>query len=131
MHFNDLEKYIFILFVVRAPMFRAMFNTEMLESKTGRVKTPQISKAAMEVLLYFIYTGKLHLNWRNWKGVASEVLSGAKQYGLEGLVNYYDKLLITLCSDTDLESLLEIAKLYELKQATQDLENWKRGIIVT
>lgn len=111
-------------------MFRAMFNTDMLESKTGRVKTPEISSGAMRIILHFIYTGKLHLNWRTWRGVVNEVLSGAKQYGLEGLVKYYDKLLVTLCNDTDVESLLEIARLYELKGAIKDLENWKKGKIM-
>lgn len=130
-HLEFSKTKLFILYLVRAPMFRAMFNTDMLEAKTGRVTTPQLSSASMRIILHFIYTGKLHLNWRNWRAVVNEVLSGAKQYGLEGLLNYYDKLLITLCTDTDVECLLEIAKLYELKQATQDLKNWKKGIIVT
>lgn len=126
-----IEIFQFILHLVRAPMFRVMFNTDMLEAKTSRVTTPQMSSPAMRIILHFIYTGKLHLNWRNWRRVVNEVLSGAKQYGLEGLLNFYDKLLITLCTDTDVDCLLEIAQLYELKQATEDLKNWKKGIIVT
>ncbi|MEJ1288601.1 hypothetical protein NN561_019634 [Cricetulus griseus] len=69
------------ILAARSPVFRAMFEHDMEESRTNRVEIldlePQVFKAMME----FIYTGKapdLH-------SMADAVLAAADKYGLERL----------------------------------------------
>lgn len=93
--------------------------------------TPTISSGAMRILLHFIYTGKLHDDWRIWMSSVNEVLDGANKYELDGLREYYDRLLITVCSYMDTDDLLATAKFYGLKQAEEDIMRFQEARLET
>lgn len=110
-----------LILQARVPMFRAMFETDMQEKRSGVVETPEIGSHAMEVILHYIYTGKLHPNWSKNVEEVSELLRAAEQYECDGLVQYCNHLLITLCTEQNAKHLLEIAKLHELNHAEEDI----------
>lgn len=108
-----------LILSVRVPMFHAMFETDMQEKSSGVVETPEIGSRAMNIILHYIYTGKLHPDWKD--ADMRELLNGADQYGLDGLIQYCNHLLITLCNDQNAKYLLEVAKLHELNHAEEDI----------
>lgn len=111
-----------LILSARVPMFRAMFETDMAEKSSGVVETPEIGSDAMNIILHYIYTGKLHENWKS--ADMTELLNGADQYGLDGLIQYCNHLLITLANDQNAKYLLEVAKLHELNHAEEDLSKY-------
>ena len=54
----EFSVYKFVL-AARSPVFRAMFESNMIESRTGRVQIVDSSPETFEQFLYFIYTGHL------------------------------------------------------------------------
>ncbi|XP_035294235.1 speckle-type POZ protein-like isoform X1, partial [Cricetulus griseus] len=100
------------ILAARSPVFRAMFENDMEESRKNRVEIldlePQVFKAMME----FIYTGKapdLH-------SMANAVLAAADKYGLERL-----KVLCedALCRDLSVENAAHTLFLADLHGAGQ------------
>ncbi|CAL8113358.1 unnamed protein product [Orchesella dallaii] len=107
-----------ILLTARSPVFKAMFETDMQEGLSGFVDVGDISSKSMSVLFHYMYTGQLH---EDWKDVPDEVIYGAEKYGLEGLLEYCDKMLGTICNQDNTENLLKVAQLYSLKTAESEI----------
>ena len=61
------------LFLARSPVFRAMFEHEMEESKFNRVEISDISPEVFKEMLNFLYTGKSP----NLSEMAAELLAAA------------------------------------------------------
>ena len=68
------------IFSARSPVFAAMFSTDMIESKTGRVEIHDASAHLFKHFLKFIYTGQLDISARNF-----ELLALADKYEIETL----------------------------------------------
>nr|ACH91369.1 TDPOZ-T2 [Rattus norvegicus] len=66
-----------------SPVFRAMFEHEMLESLTNRIEIHDIHLQVFKEMMAFIYTGKApHLHSRS---MATGLLAAADKYDLQGL----------------------------------------------
>jgi len=111
-----------ILLMARSPVFKAMFGTDMKEGLSGFVNAGDMSSKGMSVVLHYIYTGQLH---EDWEEVAAEVIYGAEKYGLKGLLEYCDKMLVTICNEDNSERLCKLAQLYSLKNAESEINNLK------
>ena len=61
----------------RSPVFRAMFDHDMLESCQRRVDIPDISVDVMKDLIRFIYAGTAP----NLQSLAAELLAAADKVG--------------------------------------------------
>ncbi|XP_040597055.1 speckle-type POZ protein-like [Mesocricetus auratus] len=69
------------ILAARSPVFRAMFEHDMEESRTNRVEIHDLDPRGFKAMVGFIYTGKapdLH-------NMADSVLAAADKYGLERL----------------------------------------------
>ncbi|XP_032752673.1 TD and POZ domain-containing protein 5-like [Rattus rattus] len=71
------------ILAARSPVFRAMFENEMLESLTDRIEIHDIHLQVFKEMMAFIYTGKApHLHSYS---MATGLLAAADKYALQGL----------------------------------------------
>ncbi|XP_038959269.1 TD and POZ domain-containing protein 2-like [Rattus norvegicus] len=71
------------ILAARSPVFRAMFEHEMLESLTNRVEIHDIHLQVFKEMMAFIYTGKApHLHSHS---MATDLLAAAEMYDLQDL----------------------------------------------
>ena len=96
----------------RSPVFNAMFETEMLESRENLIRIEDFSKEVVEELLKFIYSGKVS----NLAKVAKDLLSAADKYELPQLSELCEQFLM---SDLSVESAPEILVLSHLHKAVK------------
>ena len=82
----------------RSPVFAAMFTSDMLESKTGRVEIKDVDVNLFKHFLKFIYTGKLETSARNL-----DLLALADKYEIETL----RELCQTATKEVDIQEILE------------------------
>ncbi|XP_036032592.1 LOW QUALITY PROTEIN: speckle-type POZ protein-like [Onychomys torridus] len=69
------------ILAARSPVFRAMFQHDMEESRKNRFEIPDLEPQVFKAMMDFIYTGKApHLD-----SMADVVLAAADKYGLERL----------------------------------------------
>nr|CAB3266537.1 speckle-type POZ protein B [Phallusia mammillata] len=96
----------------RSPVFRAMFEHEMEESKLNRVEIPDISHEVFKEMLSFLYTGTSP----NLDEMAADLLAAADKYALERLKVMCEE---SLCSNLSVENVAEILILADLHNASQ------------
>lgn len=96
---------------------------DMEESKTGVIKIPDVGSQAMDVLLHHIYTGRVDPSCNQ---IIEEVIYAAGKYNLPELLEYCDKIMITICDNENAMSLLSLAKMHDLKNAIRDVSNYIR-----
>ena len=82
----------------RSPVFAAMFTSDMLESKTGRVEIKNVDVNLFKHFLKFIYTGKLETSARNL-----DLLALADKYEIETL----RELCQTATKEVDIQEIIE------------------------
>uniref|UniRef100_F6UG35 BTB domain-containing protein n=1 Tax=Ciona intestinalis TaxID=7719 RepID=F6UG35_CIOIN len=96
----------------RSPVFRAMFEHEMEESKFNRVEISDIPHQVFKEMLNFLYTGKAS----KLDVMASQLLAAADKYALERLKVMCEE---SLCSNLSVENVAEILILADLHNACQ------------
>lgn len=104
----------------RSPVFRAMFKSQMRESHTGIVNMDDLSAQTIQVLLHFIYTGMLHELWCH-EDVITEFVYAAEKYELTELLEFYDRVLGSLCTIKTAGRLLIVTGRLNLKNAEQQI----------
>ncbi|XP_038196012.1 speckle-type POZ protein-like [Arvicola amphibius] len=100
------------ILAARSPVFRAMFEADMKESKTNRVEIHDLEPQVFKTMMGFIYTGKapdLH-------SMADAVLAAADKYGLERLKVMCER---ALCMDLSVENAAHTLFLADLHSAVQ------------
>ncbi|XP_035294812.1 speckle-type POZ protein-like [Cricetulus griseus] len=100
------------ILAARSPVFRAMFEKDMEESRKNRVEILDLELQVFKTMMEFIYTGKapdLH-------SMADAVLAAADKYGLEHL-----KVMCgdVLCRDLSVENAAHTLILADLHSAEQ------------
>lgn len=75
----------------RSPVFKAMFEHEMLENKRSRVDIEDVGYDVMKELLKYLYTAKLTGNLG--LNMMAELLVAAEKYNVEGLKTRCEKIL--------------------------------------
>ena len=90
-----------VILAVQSPVFRAMFGSEMVESKSNRVEIHDIDQESMEEMLTFIYTWKAP----NVGQMASKLLVPADKYQLDHLKLMCEEVL---CRDVKVENVVDV-----------------------
>eukprot|EP00058_Branchiostoma_floridae_P020752 XP_002606242.1 hypothetical protein BRAFLDRAFT_84017 [Branchiostoma floridae] len=91
------------ILAARSPVFNAMFEHEMEESKKGRVEITDVDADVFKEMLRFVYTGKAP----NLEKMADDLLAAADKYALERLkVMCEDALCSTLTIDSVADTLI-------------------------
>ena len=101
-----------VILAVQSPVFRAMFESEMMESKSNRVEIDDIDQESMEEMLTFIYTGKAP----NVGQMASKLLLPADKYQLDHLKVMCEEVL---CRDVKVENVVDVLVLADKYSANQ------------
>uniref|UniRef100_H2Z147 BTB domain-containing protein n=1 Tax=Ciona savignyi TaxID=51511 RepID=H2Z147_CIOSA len=96
----------------RSPVFRAMFEHEMEESKLNRVEISDIPHPVFKEMLSFLYTGQAS----KLDVMASQLLAAADKYALERLKVMCEE---SLCSNLSVENVAETLILADLHNACQ------------
>ncbi|XP_040597274.1 speckle-type POZ protein-like [Mesocricetus auratus] len=100
------------ILAARSPVFRAMFEHDMEESRTNHVDIHDLEPGAFKAMMGFIYTGKapdLH-------NMADSVLAAADKYGLERLKVICEH---ALCKELTVENAAHTLFLADLHSARQ------------
>ncbi|XP_025944867.1 speckle-type POZ protein-like isoform X6 [Apteryx rowi] len=98
--------------MARSPVFNAMFEHEMEESKKNRVEINDVDPEVFKEMMRFIYTGKAP----NLEKMADNLLAAADKYALERLKVMCEE---ALCSNLSVENVADILILADLHSAEQ------------
>lgn len=85
------------ILAARSPVFNAMFEHEMTESRKGRVEISDIDPDVFSEMLKFIYTG----NTPQIQGMAEDLLAAADKVSLWGKKNWKLSQQDWVCNGTD------------------------------
>eukprot|EP00731_Ephydatia_muelleri_P032792 Em0024g336a len=96
----------------RSPVFSAMFEHEMEESRKNRVEISDLDQEVMQEMLAYIYTGKAP----NLKKMADSFLSVADKYALDRIKVMCEE---ALCANLNIENVSDTLVLADLHSATQ------------
>uniref|UniRef100_A0A8C2KH68 Speckle type BTB/POZ protein n=1 Tax=Cyprinus carpio TaxID=7962 RepID=A0A8C2KH68_CYPCA len=96
----------------RSPVFSAMFEHEMEESKKNRVEINDVEAEVFKEMMFFIYTGKAP----KLDKMADDLLAAADKYALERLKVMCED---ALCTSLSVENAAEILILADLHSADQ------------
>ncbi|XP_031232021.1 TD and POZ domain-containing protein 1-like [Mastomys coucha] len=98
------------ILAARSPVFKAMFEHEMEQSLTNRIKILDLDPQVFKEMMGFIYTGKApHLDSHS---MATGVLAAADKYGLEGLKALCED---ALCRNLSVENAAQTLILADLQ----------------
>ncbi|KAM9472415.1 speckle-type POZ protein isoform 1-T2 [Salvelinus alpinus] len=100
------------ILAARSPVFSAMFEHEMEESKKNRVEINDVEPEVFKEMMCFIYTGKAP----NLDKMADDLLAAADKYALERLKVMCED---ALCTSLSVENTAEILILADLHSADQ------------
>lgn len=96
----------------RSPVFNAMFEHEMEESKKNRVEINDVDPDVFKEMMRFVYTGKAP----NLDKMADNLLAAADKYALERLKVMCEE---ALCSNLSVENVADTLVLADLHSAEQ------------
>ncbi|XP_059109542.1 speckle-type POZ protein-like [Peromyscus eremicus] len=100
------------ILAARSPVFRAMFQHDMEESRKNRVEIPDLEPQVFKAMMGFIYTGKAP----DLDSMADAVLAAADKYGLERLKVMCED---ALCRDLSVENAAHTLFLADLHSSGQ------------
>lgn len=100
------------ILAARSPVFNAMFEHEMEESKKNRVEINDVDPEVFKEMMRFIYTGKAP----NLGKMANSLLAAADKYALERLKGMCEEFL---CSNLSVENVADTLVLADLHSAEQ------------
>ena len=106
----------------RSPVFSAMIQADMIESRSQKVIIRDIEKSVFYEMLRFIYTGKVS-SGESFKNQAREVLIAADKYQLDLLKNLCEAQLVSTLDGSNCVDLLLLGDLHQaanLKMAALD-----------
>jgi len=100
-----------VILSARSPVFRRMFQAEMVEKKTEKVDIIGLSPPVVEEMLSFIYTGKTS---KQLDELAVDLLAAAEQYQL-GMLKL--KCEESLCKSLSIKNCLNYLVIGDMYQA--------------
>ncbi|XP_031661770.1 speckle-type POZ protein-like A isoform X1 [Oncorhynchus kisutch] len=100
------------ILAARSPVFNAMFEHEMEESKKNRVDISDVEPDVFKEMMGFIYTGKAP----NLEKMADNLLAAADKYALERLKVMCEEALCTSLSVENVADTLILADLHSAEQ---------------
>ncbi|KAG8432286.1 hypothetical protein GDO86_016795 [Hymenochirus boettgeri] len=100
------------ILAARSPVFSAMFEHPMQESRKNRVYIHDVDPDVFKEMMRFIYTGKVsHLD-----NIADKLLAAADKYALERLKVMCEE---SLCNNLTVENVADVLILADLHSAEQ------------
>ena len=109
---------------VRSPVFKAMFCSNMSESKTKTISIDDISPAAIKKMLQYIYSGKVALDEQAEQ--TRELLVAANKYELTNLKKVCEN---KLSEELELKNSIENLIFGEMYGATELMKNAMQLIV--
>lgn len=100
------------ILAARSPVFGAMFEHEMEESRKGRVEISDIDPDVFHEMLKFVYTGSTP----QLQGMADDLLAAADKYDLDRLKVMCEE---ALCSNLTVDNVCDVLILADMHSATQ------------
>ncbi|XP_063089716.1 speckle-type POZ protein-like [Cavia porcellus] len=100
------------ILAARSPVFKAMFQHEMQESKNNRVEISDMEPEVFKEIMFFMYTGKAPDLGR----MAPDLLAAADRYGLGCLKLMCEK---HLCCNLSVKNVIKILILADFHSAHQ------------
>jgi len=101
-----------IILASRSPVFKKMFESDMLEKRTRSVDIKNMTPEVLESLLEYIYTcrpsRKIHM-------IAKELLAASDQYQIDKLKELCE---LHLCSNTDVGNCIELLVIGDMYRAS-------------
>uniref|UniRef100_A0A667Z2V9 Speckle type BTB/POZ protein like a n=1 Tax=Myripristis murdjan TaxID=586833 RepID=A0A667Z2V9_9TELE len=110
--FCEVIRDICLISISRSPVFNAMFEHEMEESKKNRVDISDVDPDVFKEMMGFIYTGKAP----NLEKMADNLLAAADKYALERLKVMCEE---ALCNSLSVENVADTLILADLHSAEQ------------
>ena len=112
--------------MARSPVFSAMFDNQMLESQTNIVNIKDFDDSVFEILLKFLYTGKVaQLN----RDRCPQLLMAADKYQLNDLKTICGQYLYSnLNNDNAIQALVLADALNDHKLKSRSLDYIKNNI---
>lgn len=101
-----------VILAVHSPVFRAMFQHDMKESRNNHVKITDINEEGLYEMLSYMYTGKIN----NLEKMAPHLLCVAEKYAMDGLKIICEKSLFRSLS---FENVVDIFILSDKFNATE------------
>ncbi|XP_010469761.1 PREDICTED: BTB/POZ domain-containing protein At4g08455-like [Camelina sativa] len=80
--------------VSRSPVFKAMLENEMEESRSGTIKISDVSYDALRTFVYYLYTAEACLD----EQMACDLLVMSEKYQVKHLKSYCERFLVTKLS---------------------------------
>ncbi|KAJ8680723.1 hypothetical protein QAD02_016510 [Eretmocerus hayati] len=99
-------------------VFKAMFSTDMVESRKDLVRINDFEPHIVQEMLYYMYT----TNVQNMSQNVYELFKIAHQYDIPGLCKKCEGYLESNISDSTLIDTLKIAKRYSLENLQKNVE---------
>ncbi|XP_028713275.1 speckle-type POZ protein-like [Peromyscus leucopus] len=100
------------ILAARSPVFRAMFQHDMEESRKNRIEIPDLEPQVFKAMMNFIYTGTAP----DLDSMADSVMAAADKYGLEHLKVMCED---ALCRDLNVENTAHTLYLADLHSSEQ------------
>lgn len=91
MCYGDAQLFSFWLQVSRSPVFKAMLENEMEESRSGTIKISDVSYDALRSFVNYLYTAEACLD----EQMACDLLVLAEKYEVKHLKAYCEKFLVS------------------------------------
>ncbi|KAK7302048.1 hypothetical protein RJT34_12927 [Clitoria ternatea] len=100
------------ILVTRSPVFKAMLESDMLESRSGKIKIADVSCEVLRAFVNFLYTAEACLNDK----MAGSLLALGEKYQVKHLKAYCEKFLISKLNWDKSLKFFTFASKYNCKQ---------------
>ena len=105
-----------------SPVFAAMFQHNMQESKTGEVFIQDIEKDSIFCqLLHFVYSGRISDPLT--ESTAQQLLAAADRYDIQDLKAECAKFLLVYVNETNASKMFELADAFHVKNLKEECEH--------
>lgn len=105
----------------RSSVFKTMLDTQMQERTNGVLIIRDLSIESVQIMLKYIYTGKLDQGWKN---LPEEMVRAADKYDLPILLDFLDRRLHSVCTVANALKLRRLAKLHQLDTAVKNINTF-------
>ena len=105
-----------LILAARSPVFAAMFQNDMLESKTNEVEIADVEPVVLKALLEFIYTGDCVVG-----NLAEGLFRAADKYNIKDLKEMCEQELQEKITVDNAVHLLIISDLYQAKKLKESV----------
>ena len=102
----------------RSDVFRAMLASDMEEVKSGLIHVPDMTAKSFEIILSYLYTGKLKEEDLHPDALL-DIIYGAEKYGLEELKNYCFRKLVACVNEENVGAMAVAAHSYNAEASAK------------